>query len=257
MLDNHYVPKGYGIITNFTFGNLKISTYSFFVLLGLLVGLAWFYFSITRNAKIKSGYSYLIVMSALIGGLVGSKILVFFENFSILIKHPENFKYFLFTGKSIVGGLVGGYIGIRVIKKIKNIENFRCGNDIAPAVALGMAIGRIGCFLTGCCYGIKTNLLVGIDFGDGVNRIPTQLIEILFCFILFIYFLYKQRHDKNLIPGILFKQLVLYYFTFRFFIEFIRDTNKNILFLSIYQVICLIGIVFMYIQIKRSREHGK
>ncbi len=257
MLDNHYVPKGYGIITNFTFGKYTISTYSFFVLLGLLVGILWFYFSITRKGKLKAGKSYLIVISALIGGLIGSKILVFFENFGVLVNHPENFKYFLLTGKSIVGGLIGGYLGIRIIKKIKKMDNFRCGNDIAPAVALGMAIGRIGCFLTGCCYGIETNLPIGINFGDGVYRIPTQLIESVFCFILFLYLLYKQRNDKNLLPGILFKQLVLYYFVFRFLIEFIRGTNKNILFLSVYQVICLIGIVFISIQIKRSREYGK
>ena len=92
MLDNHYVPKGYGIITNFTFGDLKISTYSFFVLLGLLVGIVWFYFSITYKGKLKTGNSYIIVMSALIGGLIGSKVLVFFENFNILIKHPEYLK---------------------------------------------------------------------------------------------------------------------------------------------------------------------
>ena len=257
MLDNHYVPDGYGLITNFTFGNYKISTYSFFVILGLLVGVAWFYFSITYKGKLKSEKSYYIVISALIGGLIGSKILVLFENFGVLVKNPSYFKDFLFTGKSIVGGLLGGYVGVRVIKKIKNIQNFRCGNDIAPAVALGMAIGRIGCFLTGCCYGIQTKLPIGVNFGDGTYRIPTQLIEMIFCLILFGYLLYKQKKDKNLIPGILFKQLVLSYFVFRFLIEFIRATNKDILFLSIYQTICLIGAVFMAIQIKRSREYGK
>lgn len=130
----------------------------------------------------------------------------------------------------------------------------RYGNQIAPAIALGMAIGRLGCFFTGCCYGIETTLPIGIDFGDGLLRYPTQLIEMMFCLILFGYLFYKQKSKKDLIPGILFKELVIYYFIFRFFIEFIRGTEKNILYLSIYQIICLIGAIFIAIAIERSRE---
>lgn len=254
MLDNHYIPEGYGILPNFTFGSVKISTYSFFVFLGLITGILWFYFTITKKKKVKAINSYLIVTSALICGVIGSKILVFFENISILLKNPEYFKYFIFTGKSIIGGLLGGYLGVRLIKKICNIPHVKCGNDIAPAIALGMAIGRIGCFLTGCCYGIETKLPLGINFGDGIYRIPTQLIEMFFCLSIFAYLFYKQIKDKDLIPGILFKQLVLNYFIFRFLIEFIRGTNKNIMFLSVYQVICLIGIAVVAIQIKKGKR---
>ena len=54
-------------------------------------------------------------------------------------------------------------------------------------------------------------------------------------------------------PGILFKELVLDYFIFRFLIEFIRGTSKNILFLSIYQVICLLGIIYIILKIKKEK----
>lgn len=256
MLDNHYVPDGYGIITNFKIGNLKISTYSFFVFLALVVGALWFYFSISRKGKTKGFNSYYIVLFALIGGLIGSKILVIFEHFTLLIKNPSYIKDLLYTGKSIVGGLLGGFLGVKFIKKVKKMDDFKCGNEIAPAIALGMAIGRIGCFLTGCCYGIKTSLPIGVDFGDGVNRIPTQLIEMMFCLILFGYLLYKQKKNKDLIPGILFRELVLYYFVFRFFIEFIRDTNKNILIFSVYQIICLLGMIFMVLYIKKVKKNN-
>ena len=254
MLDNHFVPDGYGMISYFTFGSYKISTYSFFVLLGLIVGLVWFSYSFTSKNKSKVENTYFIILAALIGGFIGSKIPVFFENISILMEKPEYFKNFIFTGKSIVGGIIGGYLGVRIIKKIRKIPNVRCGNDIAPAICLGMAIGRIGCFLSGCCYGIETNLPIGVNFGDGIYRIPTQLIEMCFCFILFSFLLYKQKKCKDLIPGILFKELVIYYFIFRFFIEFIRDTNKNFLFFSVYQVICIIGIIFMIMQIRTNKK---
>ena len=103
-------------------------------------------------------------------------------------------------------------------------------------------------------YGIKTNLPIGIDFGDGIPRIPTQLIEMVYCLILFIYFYHKQKTNNNLMPGILFKQFIIYYFIFRFFIEFIRDTEKNILFLSIYQVVAIIGIIYMLIKIRKEKK---
>lgn len=258
MLDNHYVPDGYGIISNFNILGYKISTYTFFVGLGLLIGIAWFFFSVAikeKKNKNKLGVvnTYYIVLSALVFGFVGSKILVLIENFDIIIKNIDKLKYFIFSGKSIIGGLIGGYFGVRFAKKKLNIESVRTGNKIAPAIALGMAIGRIGCFFSGCCYGIETTLSIGINFGDGINRIPTQLIESIFCLGLFGYLLYKQKYIKNLMPGILFKELVLDYFIFRFLIEFIRGTSKNILFLSIYQVICLLGTIYIIFKIKKEK----
>ncbi len=64
MLDNHYVPEGFGLITNFTFFNIKISTYSFFISLALIVGTLWFYLTIKKTDK--KNNAYIIVISALI-----------------------------------------------------------------------------------------------------------------------------------------------------------------------------------------------
>ena len=254
MLDNHYIPNDYGLIRYFTIFGKQIPTYTFFVLLGLFVGIIWFMFTVSFKDKVRGDKAYLMVLSALIFGFIGSKVLVIIENIGILLKDFSQIKAFVFTGKSIIGGLIGGYIGIKLSKRILKMKEMRLGNKIAPAIALGMGIGRIGCFLTGCCAGIKTNLKIGVDFGDGVNRIPTQLIEMIFCFILFIYLFYKQKNDENLLPGILFQKLVLYYFIFRFFIEFIRATEKNILFLSIYQLISIIGIIYIIFKMRKERK---
>jgi len=255
MLDNHYVPDGYGIMPNFIIFGQKISSYTLFVGLGLFIGMICFFLTVTSpKEKLNKENACYIVISALVFGFIGAKILVIIENFNIIINNFSCIKNFLFNGKSIIGGLIGGYFGVLFIKKKLNIENIRTGNKIAPAIALGMAIGRIGCFFMGCCFGIKTNLPIGVDFGDGIRRIPTQLIELIFCLIIFIYLLYKQKNSKNLVPGVLFKELILYYFIFRFFIEFIRETNKNILFLSIYQIICLIGIIYIIIIMKKEKD---
>ena len=253
MLDNHYVPDDYGIISYFTIFGKNIPSYSLFVGLGLLTGIAWFIFTVSKR-KVSGEKTIILVLSTLLFGIIGAKLLAIIESLPMLIKDPSKIALFIVSGKSIVGGLIGGYIGLRLTKKILKTQNIRLGNDIAPSIALGMSIGRIGCFLAGCCYGIKTNLKIGVDFGDGVQRIPTQLIEVAFCFLLFIYLFYKQKTEKDLIPGILFQKLILYYLAFRFFIEFIRATEKNILFLSIYQVISIICIIFVIIKMKREKK---
>ncbi|MBR4110439.1 MAG: prolipoprotein diacylglyceryl transferase [Clostridia bacterium] len=257
MLDNHYTPDNFGIIRNFNMLGIEISTYTFFVALACFVTIAFYLLSMRKKEKEDKQHTFSIVMAALIGGIIGSKIPVIIENFEVLIREPQNLKYFLLTGKSIIGGIIGGWLAIKIIKKIKGISNKKYGNEIAPAIALGMGIGRIGCFLTGCCYGIETKLPIGVDFGDGALRYPTQLIEMIFCMILFIYLYYKQKTKKELFPGSLFKELVLYYFIFRFFIEFIRGTEKNIAYLSIYQVICLLGITLYIFKIIRRNYYGR
>jgi phosphatidylglycerol:prolipoprotein diacylglycerol transferase len=243
MLDNHYVPEGWGILKNIN----GISTYSIFVQLAIIIGILTYLIlskiDNTTDSSNKKKHTFNIVIMALLGGFIGSKILVLFENLNIIILDPNNLKLFLISGKSIVGGLIGGFVALTIYKKVNKIEGLRFGNNIAPPVALSMAIGRIGCFLSGCCYGIHTNFL-GVDFGDG-PRIPTQLIEAFFCFMLFIFLLYKKYKKTNLKAGELFSDLVLYYFIFRFLIEFIRATEKTILFMSIYQIVCIAGIIYM------------
>ena len=254
MLDNHFVPDGYGIMPYSTIFGKEVSSYSIFVGLGLLIGVIWFLLTVSFKDNEKRYKPFVIVLFALSFGALGSKILVIIENIKPLMKDFSQIRVFLFTGKSIVGGLIGGYIGVIIGKKILGIKEERFGNKIAPAVALGMSIGRIGCFLSGCCFGIETSLPIGVNFGDGVNRIPTQLIEMIFCLILFGYLFNKQKSQKELQPGILFYNLILYYFIFRFLIEFIRGTEKNILFLSIYQIISLLGIIYIVFKIKKEKK---
>jgi phosphatidylglycerol:prolipoprotein diacylglycerol transferase len=138
--------------------------------------------------------------------------------------------------------LIGGSLGVTFIKRKLNIKD-RIGNEIAPAAALGMAIGRIGCFLNGCCYGIPTNCSYGINFGDGVLRYPTQLFEAMFDLIMFVYII--KIKDKVTEPGKLFKLFASAYFTYRFFIEFIRVEPRVFLGLTGFQIGALIGLIYM------------
>lgn len=138
-------------------------------------------------------------------------------------------------GKSILGGLAGAYLGVLLTKKLMGYKG-STGDMFAPAVALGMAVGRIGCFLTEQ-VGTPTTLPWGIqvsaetaaripmcpDCAPGVGMHPSFLYEILFHLLMFNV-LWALR-DRLPIPGDLFKLYLLTYAVFRFFVEFVRGND--------------------------------
>jgi prolipoprotein diacylglyceryltransferase len=104
-------------------------------------------------------------------------------------------------GKTIVGALVFGLISVELIKRYIGLRE-STGDLYAIPLALGIAIGRIGCFLTGLSddtYGTPTSLPWAVDFGDGVPRHPTQLYEIIFLLALipFLNQLLKRTATLN------------------------------------------------------------
>lgn len=242
MVDNHIHPANWGIRpTLFNIGDFGVPAYSFFVLLGLIVGLL-VYFHESKGKKKLNDNGVIIAVGALLGGTIGAKLLEFAINFDFFIKNITNLSA-LASGRTIVGGLIGGTLGAIIAKKKFNIKEKR-GNFFAPAIAIGVAIGRLGCFCVGCCYGKATNLPWGVDFGDRIMRHPTQIYESLFMIMMFVY-LEKIKNREDIKPGQLFKILMLSYFTFRFFIEFIRTEPVIIAGLTVFQIISLIVIIYL------------
>lgn len=236
MLDVHEKIVG---IFPYIFG---ISTYSIFVTLGILSGLLYYLVDTKRNNMEKRVAIY-IVTSGLFFGFIGSKIPLLFENKSLIQ---------ILFGKSIIGGLIGGLLGVLFIKKVLKI-NLKLGNIIAPAIALGMAIGRIGCFFNGCCFGKV--YIWGFDFGDGNLRIPTQLFEVIFNLIAFFLLHYYKNKVKT--KGLLFKLYLIVYFIFRFIIEFIRENPIVWVGLTVYQIICVFGIIYILFYFWRTFYYEK
>lgn len=125
------------------------------------------------------------VTAAVAGGAIGSKLMYLLEDPAATALHWHD-PFYLMGGKSIVGGLVGGMVAVELVKKYLG-ERQSTGDLFAIPAALGIAIGRIGCFLTGLSdntYGVPTRLPWGVDFGDGVRRHPTQIYETVFLLAL-------------------------------------------------------------------------
>lgn len=126
-----------------------------------------------------------VIAGAIAGAALGSKLLFWFEDPAQTLQHLHDPVYFL-GGKTIVGALAVGLLAVELMKHYIGVQQ-STGDLYAIPLALGIAIGRIGCFLTGLAdntYGIPTNLPWGIDFGDGLRRHPTQLYEIIFLLAL-------------------------------------------------------------------------
>jgi len=129
---------------------------------------------------------------------------------------------YLLGGKTIVGALIGGLLCVELAKRLAG-ETRSTGDLFAAPIALGIAVGRIGCFLAGLpdgTYGVATLLPWGVDFGDGIRRHPTQLYESLFALALFFCLVHLlKRPHRN---GDVFKVFMLAYFGWRLAIDFLK-----------------------------------
>jgi phosphatidylglycerol:prolipoprotein diacylglycerol transferase len=238
--DFHVVPAGWGIRpVLFTLAGHPVASYSVFVTVGLIAAVLLYYFNV-RNKTVGNNGLY-IALAAAIGGIIGSKLPIWVANVGAILANPGRIDLLL-SGRTIVGGLIGGALGVYLTKKRLHITA-RLGNYLVPSLCIGIFFGRIGCFLAGCCYGVATSLPWGVDFGDGVLRHPTQLYEALFVLGLFVYAqVMKDRYE----PGRLFRVFMITYFVWRFLIEFIRVNPVWVMGLTYYQVAAA-GVVVYYV----------
>lgn len=168
--------------------------------------------------------------ASVIGGFLGSKLLFAITQIPQLIS-DFSFENLLFlipqSGFVFYGGLFGVISTIRIYTRKNRGLRERIYRMIAPAIPLFHGFGRIGCMMAGCCYGKKlraTVLLFGIF---ELHRIPVQLIEAIYEFLLCAVILVTERHKE--IDGL--KIYLITYSIFRFVIEFLRgDAVRGIFF---------------------------
>lgn len=198
---------------------VAVPAYEFFVTLGLVLGLGVCFWGVRRQTRLAESSMLYIVAVAVLGGALGAKIPVWLLNFP---KPRTAFPSLeaLLSGRTILGGIIGGTLAVNWFKKNAGITG-KFGNPIAPGLALGMAVGRLGCLCKGCCYGRPTHAAWGFDFGDHILRHPTQLYDGLFNLLLFVYLLTLRKNDPA--PGRLFQIYVSAYLGFRFLVEFVRE----------------------------------
>lgn len=205
------------------------------VIIGILIT-GYFCLRQAKKYKMDDNQVIYLLLSIAVGVLIGGHFLYGITNIKILMHFMTHlhkitsFSIFfqciqeIFGGSVFYGGLYGGLLTGYIYSK--NKLNFSKGiNHFVPAIPLFHLFGRIGCFLSGCCYGIKshigfiyTNALV-LE-ANGIRRFPVQLIEAFYNLVLFIFLYYLDKKGK-ISQSILMLYLYLYAAT-RFFLEFLR-----------------------------------
>lgn len=153
----------------------------------------------------------------------------------------------LLSGRTLVFGMVGGYFGVEFAKWWIGLR-IKTGDSFVVPVAASIAVGRIGCFLGGCCYGTPTEVPWGIRFPsvDELPRHPIQFYETAFHLTAAIFCAQCIRWGR--FRGQLIKLYMICYFAFRFFTEWIRPELRVFAGLSAYQWSTLVFIpIFVWL----------
>jgi prolipoprotein diacylglyceryltransferase len=189
-------------------------------------------------------HSLLIGVAAIVGAGLGAKLGYWLEDPRNAFADFPDWRHLL-EGKTIVGALLGGLIGVESMKHRLGVRA-SSGDAFALPLIVGMAIGRIGCFLAGLAdhtYGNPTTLPWGVDFGDGMPRHPTQLYEIAFLLVLAVVI--QRRANAFAQDGDRFRAFMIGYLTFRLAVDFIKPMPFAYFgFLSGIQLLCIAGLVY-------------
>jgi len=225
------------------FLGLRLHPHPVFEGLGYFTG-ARVYFAARRRdpAALPLEKNLWLLVGAVFGAWAGSKLLAWAEMPRYYLALARNDPTALLGGKTIVGGLLGGWGGIEFAKERLGILR-STGDAFVWPLALGTAIGRLGCFFTGLSdhtYGVATALPWGVDFGDGVSRHPTQLYESAFVLALAVGVGFGTR-GRELPDGARFRLYFSGYFLFRFLIEFIKPRETPLAGLSAIQIASVAG----------------
>ncbi len=255
------------MVPNLEIGGRTFSAYLILVLVGIFVAGPFCIRQVNEDDRIE--YLTVLLWTAP-GVLIGGHLLYGIVNIKYLINSIVNWDGFAnilnaFGGNVFYGGMLGGIAAAFIYCKIKkiNIKKY-----IAPSsmfIPFFHVFGRIGCFLSGCCFGIESDIgfvyhYSPVSIANEIRRFPVQLVEsfgnlIIFFILFYIFKKHQQLHEKMLLIYFLF------YSVMRFTLEFLRgDYYRGFLFsLSTSQIISLILFVYsvtaLLIYLAKKRKH--
>ena len=215
------------------------------VVLGFLAALM-----VTRSELRRQGYDpnlgYDIILWAYVGGFIGARLFLVFTEWDAVVQQPFEV---LFSGSGWVwqGGVIGGAIAVILVSRHRGLPLDDVADLAGPALAIGQAIGRIGCELAGDGdYGVPTDLPWGMSYPNGVvptvERVhPAPFYESILSLTIFAV-LWRQRASRH--PrGSLFGQYLIYSGMVRFAIEFVRRNPVVALSLTLAQWVSIASIL--------------
>jgi len=200
------------------------------------------------------GAAYDLILWAYIGGFIGARLLLVVTAWDDFQRDPWEF---LFSGSGWVwqGGLLGGAVAVTWQARRHGLPMGEVVDFSGMALAIGQAIGRIGCQLSGDGdYGVPTTMPWGMSYPNGVVPTtdfvhPTPIYEMIGCLALFLW-LWRRRAEPH-VPGSLFGQYLIGTGVLRFAVEFVRRNPAVALGLTIAQWVSLTFVVIGVVLVRR------
>jgi phosphatidylglycerol:prolipoprotein diacylglycerol transferase len=213
-----------------TIGPLTLHSYGVLLAIAFITGL-WVASRQAKRAGLDAARVTDMAVYVLIAGLIGAKVLLVVVEWSYYARNPRELLSILQSGGVFYGGLIGAFPVAWWYARKHGLPPWRTGDVLAPAVAIGQAIGRLGCFCAGCCYGRPADVPWAVTFRDAyasrtvgtpldTSVHPTQIYESIACLAIFLVLVRMARSKR--FDGQVTLSYVLLYAVVRFVIEFFR-----------------------------------
>ncbi|MFC1819903.1 prolipoprotein diacylglyceryl transferase, partial [Thermodesulfobacteriota bacterium] len=186
----------------FSIGPLTVHTYGLFVAIGFIVGILvtiWIGKAQDIDSQQIMDMGFIVILS----GIIGSRLAYVIMNFTYYKTRPIDIFKLWDGGLVFSGGLFAVVLVMVWYTRRRNLNIWQIGDLWSPAAAIGQGVGRIGCFMAGCCYGKPTDGIWGVIFTDprsiaplNSNIHPTQLYSSLSGLIIFIVLIILSAKKK-------------------------------------------------------------
>ena len=255
-----------------TLGPFTLHTYGVLLAVAFLAGL-WVASRQARRSGLEASKITDMAVWVLIAGLVGAKALLVGVEWSYFSRNPKDVFSIFQSGGVFYGGLIGGILVAALLVRRYRLPGWATADVLAPGVAIGQAIGRLGCFSAGCCWGRATNVPWAVTFTDvyAARQVgtpidtalhPSQLYESFVVFLVFLFLLWLAPRKR--FHGAVTLAYVALYSVARFVLEFWRgDAERGTWFghtISTSQLIAialLLGAAVALPYVRRSQSLAK
>lgn len=240
----------------FSIGSVEVRWYGIFIALSVLTVVLWVLWEIRRGARLSHDMVFSAALVGIPAGVVFSRLLHVVDDWSFYSQNPG--KIIGAAGLTAWGAILGAALAIWVFSRVKKLNFGYMADVIAPGIILSQAVGRIGCTLNGCCYGVATSLPWGISYTNpasegylasaalapGIGLQPTTVYEIIWNLAVFgVLFKLRGRLKPD---GSLFLVYLSLYSAWRVGGDFLRDVTPFLFGLHQAQVI---GIIVLAIAV--------
>lgn len=181
-------------------GPYSISTYLLIISLTYCALLLWVTFQADRMV-LERQTALDLSLAIMVGGFVGARLLhVIYEEPLYYIEHPDRIIKFWQGGFVFYGGVIGAFLASEWLIRRRKLERGRWQDLFTPVFPLGYALGRLGCFAAGCCFGQPSSVSWAVSFPKGVEappfvlRHPTQLYAFAWEFFVFLLLLLLLKY---------------------------------------------------------------